>query len=224
MSGAKKKIEEFLLNHVGEIISRETLRGVAGNVQDWQRALRQLRQESGLEILSKPDGYILTSKEPVNTPMIRKPIDDKLRYAVLQRDNSTCQRCGASLANTPGVKLHVDHKTPVNMGGKTTIDNLWTLCSKCNGGKNSFFDDSEADLIKAISKLSSARKRLKAYFKANPKCVISTTKLSMIARSRDWERALRFIRSEENMNIKYISPNDEFPEGGYIYYDCSIAG
>lgn len=218
MASAKEKLKEYFLQHVGEIIPRDVLREVSGNIQDWQRSLRQLRQETGLNIESKPEGYILTSGEPTRIPRIRETINDKLRYAVLQRDNSTCQRCGRNPINTPNIVLHVDHKIPVDLGGETTIDNLWTLCSICNGGKKSFFDDSEADIINEIARLGSAYKKLKAYFIANPNQIISPTKLSMIAKTRDWERALRKVRSVEKMDIRWVKPSLNYPEGGYIYY------
>ena len=203
MASAKEKLKEYFLQHVGEIIPRDVLREVSGNIQDWQRSLRQLRQETGLNIESKPEGYILTSGEPTRIPRIRETINDKLRYAVLQRDNSTCQRCGRNPINTPNIVLHVDHKIPVDLGGETTIDNLWTLCSICNGGKKSFFDDSEADIINEIARLGSAYKKLKAY---------------LIAKTRDWERALRKVRSVEKMDIRWVKPSLNYPEGGYIYY------
>ncbi|ORT99400.1 HNH endonuclease [Anaerovibrio sp. JC8] len=218
MASAKDKLHDYFLQHVGEIIDRETLRNVAGNIQDWQRSLRQLRQETGLDIVSQKEGYILTSATPVNTPQIRKPIDDKLRYAVLQRDNSTCQRCGANIHNKPNVSLAVDHKLPVDMGGDTTIDNLWTLCSDCNGGKKAFFKDDKTDEIKEIMQLSSASKRLKAYFELYPNKVIEPIKLSVIANVRDWERALRLTRQQEGMDIQWIRPCTEYPMGGYIYH------
>lgn len=71
-----------------------------------------------------------------------------------------CQRCGANIYNTPNVKLVIDHKIPVELGGDTTIDNLWTLCSDCNGGKQAFFSDPKAEEVKEIMKMSSAGKRL----------------------------------------------------------------
>jgi len=58
-----------------------------------------------------------------------------LRYAVLRRDFHKCTACGRSPATDPGVVLHVDHKIPWSRGGKTTLDNLTTLCQKCNLGK-----------------------------------------------------------------------------------------
>lgn len=218
MASAKNKLREFLLAHVGEEIDRETLREVAGNIQDWQRSLRQLRQETGLNIVATHNGYILTSATPTHTPQIRGVIDGRLRYAVMKRDNSTCQRCGANIYNTPGVKLVVDHKIPVELGGNTTIDNLWTLCTRCNGGKQSFFKDNNTDEIKRITRLNSALERLKAYFNLYPDTVIEPIQLSAIANVRDWERTLRALRQKTHMDIRWVSPCDEYPMGGYIYH------
>ena len=218
MAGAKTKMKEYLLQHVGEDVTRETLREVAGNIQDWQRSLRQLRQETGLDIVATATGYILTSSKPVREPQIRRSIDNKLKYAVLQRDNSTCQRCGANIQNTPNVKLVIDHKIPVEMGGETVIDNLWTLCSECNGGKQAIFQDENTERMKEIMKMSSASKRLKAYFELYANKVIEPIKLSTIANVRDWERTLRLVRAKEGMNIEWIRPNEEYPMGGYIYH------
>ena len=62
-------------------------------------------------------------------------ISDKLRYQVLKRDNFKCCACGASPAKNASVELHVDHVVPWSKGGETTLDNLQTLCAKCNLGK-----------------------------------------------------------------------------------------
>lgn len=64
----------------------------------------------------------------------------KLRYAVLKRDNSTCQRCGRTPAKD-GAVLHIDHKVPYSLGGLTEENNLWALCSECNLGKSNWFID-----------------------------------------------------------------------------------
>ncbi len=60
----------------------------------------------------------------------------RLRFMVMQRDNFKCCICGASPAKDPSVELHIDHIKPWSRGGETTIDNLQTLCSKCNLGKS----------------------------------------------------------------------------------------
>ncbi|MBQ5773199.1 MAG: HNH endonuclease [Clostridia bacterium] len=79
------------------------------------------------------------------TPVITNPptslkasrnINHRLRFLVLKRDNFKCCACGASPAKDPSVELHIDHIIPWSKGGETTIDNLQTLCSKCNLGKS----------------------------------------------------------------------------------------
>lgn len=63
----------------------------------------------------------------------RAKVSDDMRYNVLKRDGFRCCICGAT-AND-GVKLEVDHIVPVSKGGKSTYDNLQTLCERCNRGK-----------------------------------------------------------------------------------------
>lgn len=65
-----------------------------------------------------------------------RSISEKLRLHVYKRDNYVCVICGRSPANERGVILHVDHIVPFSLGGKTELDNLRTLCSKCNLGKS----------------------------------------------------------------------------------------
>lgn len=63
-------------------------------------------------------------------------INMRLRFKVLKRDNFKCCACGRSPASDPSIELHVDHIIPWSKGGETTLDNLQTLCSKCNLGKS----------------------------------------------------------------------------------------
>ncbi|MFN7164246.1 MAG: homing endonuclease associated repeat-containing protein [Hyphomonas sp.] len=60
----------------------------------------------------------------------------RTRFRILKRDNFRCCACGASPAITPGLVLHVDHKTPWSHGGETIDENLQTLCEPCNQGKS----------------------------------------------------------------------------------------
>lgn len=82
----------------------------------------------------------ITNKRQKNsTTNIKKStraISDKLRYQVLKRDNFKCCACGASPAKDPSVELHIDHIIPWSKGGESTLENLQTLCSKCNIGKS----------------------------------------------------------------------------------------
>lgn len=59
----------------------------------------------------------------------------KLRYRILTRDNYRCVLCGRSPALELGVRLHIDHVIPFSRGGKTSEQNLRTLCESCNWGK-----------------------------------------------------------------------------------------
>lgn len=77
-----------------------------------------------------------------------RSINARLRFKVLNRDNFKCCACGASPAKDPSVELHVDHIIPWSKGGETVIDNLQTLCSKCNLGKSDLMPeqhDSQSD-------------------------------------------------------------------------------
>ena len=65
-----------------------------------------------------------------------RDINLRLRFRVLQRDNFKCCACGASPAKDASVELHVDHIMPWAKGGETVLENLQTLCSKCNLGKS----------------------------------------------------------------------------------------
>lgn len=75
-------------------------------------------------------------KGPVTQPKSeRAKMNDSLRWKVLERDEFMCQICGRSVMKGDDIKLHVDHKMPIAKGGKTELDNLWTLCASCNLGK-----------------------------------------------------------------------------------------
>lgn len=66
----------------------------------------------------------------------KRDINLRLRFLVMKRDNFKCCICGASPAKDPTVELHIDHIIPWAKGGETVMENLQTLCSKCNLGKS----------------------------------------------------------------------------------------
>lgn len=156
MTGAKRKMLDYLLNYIGEEVERETLRDIAV-ISDWARALRSLCQE-GYDLETTRNGYILHSCEPSETGNVRAPISPKLRYRILMRDNSICQRCGAKASDV--VKMHVDHKIPVEFGGDNSESNLWTLCEPCNEDKKAYFQDLDTELIAEVLRERGARNRL----------------------------------------------------------------
>lgn len=52
---------------------------------------------------------------------------------VFQRDRYSCQLCGYMQ------DLTIDHKMPLSKGGSNDLENLWTLCKRCNGKKKDRF-------------------------------------------------------------------------------------
>ena len=54
------------------------------------------------------------------------------RYRIMERDNFTCQYCGATAVEA---KLEIDHMVPISKGGTNEFANLVTACVACNRGK-----------------------------------------------------------------------------------------
>lgn len=97
-----------------------------------------------LPVKRKTNDYQIHTPSPqVSRPIhsTSREINLRLRFKVMQRDNFKCCLCGASPAKDPSVELHIDHIKPWSKGGETTIDNLRTLCSKCNLGKSDLYDE-----------------------------------------------------------------------------------
>jgi hypothetical protein len=65
----------------------------------------------------------------------RREVRSGLRFRVFTRDGFRCVACGRSPATHYNVELHADHAVSVHDGGKTTFENLQTLCRDCNLGK-----------------------------------------------------------------------------------------
>lgn len=81
-----------------------------------------------------PEATLMNSTKVLHTTT--RDINLRLRFKVLLRDSFKCCLCGASPAKNPDVELHIDHIIPWSKGGETVLDNLQTLCSKCNLGKS----------------------------------------------------------------------------------------
>lgn len=59
----------------------------------------------------------------------RGKVSNKMRFSIYKRDGYRCRQCGVSQRYTD---LEIDHIIPIAKGGKTTYDNLQTLCHSCN--------------------------------------------------------------------------------------------
>lgn len=97
----------------------------------WPNALK-----SFVSFVNEQEKEFLAAPSNETTHKTKRDINLRMRFIVMQRDNFKCCACGASPAKDPSVELHIDHIHPWAKGGETTLDNLQTLCSKCNLGKS----------------------------------------------------------------------------------------
>ncbi len=127
-------------------ISKYSLQSYARRFGGWRKALEAFVEYINSD--SNSDTFIDESND-MNKSAIEnneeckivvhktsREINLRLRFKVMQRDNFKCCMCGASPAKDPAVILHIDHIMPWSKGGETVINNLQTLCSKCNLGKS----------------------------------------------------------------------------------------
>ncbi len=63
----------------------------------------------------------------------RGKVSNQLRFEIFERDGYKCRYCGRG---EDECKLEVDHIKPISKGGKSTYDNLQTLCEDCNKQKD----------------------------------------------------------------------------------------
>ncbi len=153
-NGVWQKLLDVLYKNLGKIVTNEELIKVSGQ-HNYARRIRELRAEGWkIKYINSPGGYILKSAKR-STNSADKYINLKLRSKILERDSYTCQLCGYTnkdkYSNSVQVKLEVDHIKPLTLGGKTTEENLWTLCNRCNAGKKSLLAYPETFKSKIIT-------------------------------------------------------------------------
>jgi hypothetical protein len=213
-------LKEYLLAHIGEEIGLETLNKICGaaGLHHWDRVARNLEQQNGY-IFERKNGVIikLLAVNETNVKAKRKSISKKLRYLVFERDNFTCQGCGRTPKD--GIKLSPDHIIPVDWGGETNLDNLQALCRECNEGKQAWVSGEDAEVMKLVQKQNNTYMRLKVYFENHSNEEISVDRLSVIAKTREWTRALRSIREKEKMDIVFLARNkkENREKDAYLY-------
>lgn len=105
----------------------------------WNKAL--LAFEAFIKSGKASEAQSVTPEHTRSSKRTGKGINWRLRAQVLIRDNCICKMCGASPAKDPAVNLHADHIMPWSKGGETVLENLRTLCLKCNIGKSDFHDE-----------------------------------------------------------------------------------
>lgn len=89
----------------------------------WKGALMATAKRMAL-----PDGERPVQEAPVVKK--RQTMSDYKRFLVLKRDRYECRIC-----HKAGGELEVDHVVPVSRGGSDLLENLQTLCKRCNRGE-----------------------------------------------------------------------------------------
>jgi hypothetical protein len=142
--GARKKLKEFLLQHVGVVLEADDLRSASGNASEWARRVRELRNEEGMNIVThndrselKPGQYMLLDTQAL--PSFARTMSKETRAYVLDRDGFTCQMCGTAAGESHPfdgrkARLHIGHIIDKSQGGSDDYSNLRAICSVCNEG------------------------------------------------------------------------------------------
>ena len=107
----------FLTNINGERKKRKSKLFVANEIYD---ILYTLNKKNG-------DYYLVPEIWQSICRVERGKVTNKIRFAIFNRDNYCCRKCGRRTDD-----LEIDHIYPIAKGGKSTIDNLQTLCHRCN--------------------------------------------------------------------------------------------
>lgn len=95
--------------------------------RDPDRAIRTLHQKGYLQKI-KVGIYRYAGEENLRNDL--EDFTPALKKQILERDGYKCVICG--MGKREGVELHVDHVKPKDLGGKATLENGQTLCSKHN--------------------------------------------------------------------------------------------
>lgn len=145
------RIEEFLSQSVGKVVSREQIDYVA-RIKEGSRRIRELRDEYGWPINSHVDEPQL---QPGQYRLVSAALEDRrdtaqrlypedLRHQVFSRDDFTCQRCrrdrsAAEAAGDSRFYLEVHHASALadelsrlSLDELNSINNLVTLCHACH--------------------------------------------------------------------------------------------
>ncbi len=160
---ARDAIRRYLLKNMGRTLEGSELRKAGGDISEWARRVRELRDEEGYEVLTHKDRadlklgqyLLLTDKR---RPILPRSISKELRARVLERNGFTCQACGAGPDDPdpfhPGrkIQLTIGHIIDFSKGGKSEIGNLRAECTNCNEGlqNTSLPKPSRIELFKQI--------------------------------------------------------------------------
>lgn len=130
-------------------------------------------------------------------PLAERMISEKDRAEVLR--SQRCAMCGKTPAED-AVKLQVDHKIPLDLGGTNSMENLQPLCEACNRGKKNLFADyaDHAAEIRSAIAFREPHRRIGELLKAFDGEWVRSDILEMVAQANqyqeDWQKRMRELR------------------------------
>lgn len=169
----KKRIEAFLLDNIGKIVTREQLREVAKDPntgedrENWHQRLSELRTDEGYTILSwrnrgdlKVQEYLMPHAKKRSKAVKRAKPNDKTWLEILEHANYSCEwkEAGETCALKEGdidpvgggrVKLTPDHKAPHSINPETDpkdADKWQALCGRHQVMKKNYWDNNTGKL------------------------------------------------------------------------------
>src|SRR5262245_3208287 len=116
-----------IVSHEGDLVSLST-----GALDFVERAKIIVLCEQKLQEFVQKRGLAIWDYR-----LLDDPVPDSLRYQILKASGGRCALCGISKDERP---IDVDHIIPRSRGGKTVLENLQALCSKCNRSKRNLDD------------------------------------------------------------------------------------
>lgn len=137
--GVQAKLLQFFRENVGQQITSEELRYIAGDKSEWARRTRELRTEEGWPIVTKFTGnpdlpmgvYIMARDE--QAPVHDRYIPEIVRREVMERDDWRCRWTSCGWSPTDARRdprfLEVHHVIQHAHGGCNEAGNLVTLCN-----------------------------------------------------------------------------------------------
>ena len=185
------RIEQFFLDNIGRVASREQIIEVAtdprtGKVpENWHQRVSELRTDKGYTILTQRNrGFLKVSEYLMPDATRRTKSDRRVRPTVqtwarvLDRYNHTCawdadgQKCNLKKGDVDPigggkVRLTPDHKTPhsINSDSDKHDDSVWQpLCSRHQVMKKNYWDDNTGWLnVHGIVQAASTKDKMAVY-------------------------------------------------------------
>jgi hypothetical protein len=110
--------------------------------ESWQSSIDDDRHLARVYArLDSEDIAEVSRARPSSQPQGKREPSQGLRMKVFERDSFRCLHCGIQK------DLSVDHVVPWSRGGPTVIENLQTLCRKCNSRKRDKLPESRPESV-----------------------------------------------------------------------------